>query len=168
MIKFTLVNKPFERRGTMARGGSRFRDERKSPKGGRGGEKVRFKIILFRKNKIFLTGDIKKPIIFCYSPKWLTMKPPAINNIILNFFYYLIGSLLAFNQNSVITNASVISSHIFWLKAKPIAHKINRTLIHLIHDILLYICLQVSPKLFLQQHLQNHHLYLRLLPLHPH
>lgn len=43
MIKFTLVNKPFERRGTLARGTSRFRDERKSPKGGRGGEKVRFK-----------------------------------------------------------------------------------------------------------------------------
>lgn len=43
MIKFTLTNKPFERRGSMARGSSRFRDERKSPKGGRSGDKVRFK-----------------------------------------------------------------------------------------------------------------------------
>jgi hypothetical protein len=42
-ISFSLKNKPFERRGVMARGTTTFRDDRKSPKGGRGGEKVRFK-----------------------------------------------------------------------------------------------------------------------------
>jgi len=43
MIKFTLTTKQFERRGVMARGSSRFKDERKNPKGGRSGDKVRFK-----------------------------------------------------------------------------------------------------------------------------
>ena len=43
MIKFTLTNKPFERRGSMARGSARFKDNRKSPKGGRSGDRVRFK-----------------------------------------------------------------------------------------------------------------------------
>jgi hypothetical protein len=42
-ISFSLKNKPFERRGVMARGTTTFRDDRKSPKGGRAGEKVRFK-----------------------------------------------------------------------------------------------------------------------------
>ena len=42
-ISFSLKNKPFERRGVMARGTTTFRDDRKSLKGGRAGEKVRFK-----------------------------------------------------------------------------------------------------------------------------
>lgn len=42
-ISFSLKNRPFERRGVMARGTTTFRDDRKSPKGGRAGEKVRFK-----------------------------------------------------------------------------------------------------------------------------
>lgn len=43
MIKFTLTTKPFERRGMMPKGGSKFKDVRKNPKGGRSGDKVRFK-----------------------------------------------------------------------------------------------------------------------------
>ncbi len=40
-ISFSLKNKPFERRGVMARGTTTFRDDRKSPKGGRQGEKLK-------------------------------------------------------------------------------------------------------------------------------
>ena len=42
-ISFTLKNKPFDRRGSLPKGSTIFRDDRKSPKGGRAGEKVRFK-----------------------------------------------------------------------------------------------------------------------------
>ena len=42
-IKFELVNRPFERRGNLPKGSTIFRDDRKYPKGGRAGEKVRFR-----------------------------------------------------------------------------------------------------------------------------
>ena len=40
-IRFTLVNMPFERRGETPRGMVVFKSKKKSPKGGRQGEKLK-------------------------------------------------------------------------------------------------------------------------------
>lgn len=42
-IKFTLVNMPFERRGDTPRGMVVFKSKKKSPKGGRQGQKLTIK-----------------------------------------------------------------------------------------------------------------------------